>query len=158
MSRFILKVLAADIPKVRRTGSGTSSPVPIKRHRAIIAVNQREPSALANNYRNRLHISFRFVGTSLMQCLCQPRQELHKWFVDRYLALLIKLWPSHRSPGCGTGQSRLWDGSKKAFKSGGVAKLRHLCRVFDLLTLMIRHGLRRFDDSVEDRFPNPQAL
>ena len=34
----------------------------VQRHRPIIAVNQRELAALANNYRDRLHISFRLLA------------------------------------------------------------------------------------------------
>ena len=62
MSRFVLKILTADIPKTRRPGCDASSPKPVQRHRAIIAVNQRELAALANNYRDRLHISFRLLA------------------------------------------------------------------------------------------------
>jgi hypothetical protein len=50
VSRFILKILTADIPKMRRPGRDTSTPKPIQRHRAIIAINQREPVVLANYY------------------------------------------------------------------------------------------------------------
>jgi hypothetical protein len=49
VSCFVLKILTADIPKTRRPGSDASSPVPVKRHRAIIAVNHRKPVALASN-------------------------------------------------------------------------------------------------------------
>ena len=62
MSRFLSKVLSTDVPKTRRFGSDALSPVPVERHRAIIAVNQRELAALANNYRDRLHISFRLLA------------------------------------------------------------------------------------------------
>jgi hypothetical protein len=50
VSRFVLKILTADIPKPRLRSSDASSAIPIERHRAIIAVNQREPVAFANNY------------------------------------------------------------------------------------------------------------
>src|SRR6266498_5695774 len=43
VSRFVLKILSANIPKTRRPGSDASAPIPVQRHRAIIAVNQREP-------------------------------------------------------------------------------------------------------------------
>jgi hypothetical protein len=49
-ARFVLKILSADIPKVRRPGCNASAPKPVQRHRAIIAVNQRGPVVLANNY------------------------------------------------------------------------------------------------------------
>src|SRR5262249_7373411 len=49
VSRFILKILTADISKTRLPGADASSPISVKDHRAIIAVNQRELVALANN-------------------------------------------------------------------------------------------------------------
>jgi hypothetical protein len=48
VSRFVLKIFTADILKMRRPRSDASSPIPIKRHWAIIAVNRREPVALSN--------------------------------------------------------------------------------------------------------------
>ena len=49
VSRFVLKILTADIPKVRCLRSDAASPIPVQRHRSIIAVNQREPAVLANS-------------------------------------------------------------------------------------------------------------
>jgi hypothetical protein len=49
VSRFVLKILSANIPKTRRPGSDASAPISVERHRAIIAVNQREPGALLSN-------------------------------------------------------------------------------------------------------------
>ena len=50
VSRFVLKILTADMPKTGRAGFDASSPIPVQRHRAIIAINQREPVVLANYY------------------------------------------------------------------------------------------------------------
>jgi len=50
VSRFVLKILTADIPKTGRPGFDASPPIPVQRHRAIIAINQREPVVLANYY------------------------------------------------------------------------------------------------------------
>jgi hypothetical protein len=49
VSRFVLKILSANIPKTRRPGSNASAPIPVERHRAIIAVNQRAPVVLLSN-------------------------------------------------------------------------------------------------------------
>jgi hypothetical protein len=65
-SRLVLKILTADIPKTRSPSSDASSPIRVKRHRAIIAVNERELVALANNFWDRLHVSFGFVLTSVI--------------------------------------------------------------------------------------------
>ena len=48
--RFVLKILAADIPKTRPPCCDAAAPKSVERHRAIIAVNQRGPVVLANNY------------------------------------------------------------------------------------------------------------
>jgi hypothetical protein len=50
VSRFVLKIFTADILKMRRLSSDASCPIPVKSHRAIIAVNQRDPVALASNF------------------------------------------------------------------------------------------------------------
>jgi hypothetical protein len=50
VSRFVLKILSANIPKTRRPSSDAMAPIPVERHRAIIAVNQRGPVALARNF------------------------------------------------------------------------------------------------------------
>jgi hypothetical protein len=50
VSRFVPGILTADIPKTRRFGCDASPPIPIERHRAVIAVNQWRVVALASNY------------------------------------------------------------------------------------------------------------
>jgi hypothetical protein len=49
VTRFVLKILTADIPKMRRPGCEGSAPKPIQRHWTIIAVDQWEFVVLANN-------------------------------------------------------------------------------------------------------------
>src|SRR5262249_42615585 len=39
VARFILKILSANVPKVRRIGFDAAAPIPIQRYRAVIAVN-----------------------------------------------------------------------------------------------------------------------
>jgi hypothetical protein len=49
VSRFVLKILTAYVLKVWCSGSGASSPIPVKGHRAIMTVNYRESPAPANS-------------------------------------------------------------------------------------------------------------
>lgn len=49
VARFILKILSADVPKARRFGFDTPSPIIVQAHRAVIAVNPGGSVALANN-------------------------------------------------------------------------------------------------------------
>jgi hypothetical protein len=85
--RFVLKILAADIPKTRHPGSGASSPVTIKRRRAIIAVNKREPVALASHYRDRLHTSFRFILAAVTAMSVPTGQRMSQCVLDEELSL-----------------------------------------------------------------------
>jgi hypothetical protein len=101
-SRLVLKILTADIPKTRPPSSDASSPIPVKRHRAIIAVNQREPVPLANNFWDRLHVSFQFLWQHLVQCLCQLEMGAGNAHWERDLALLKEFTAVSR-------QTRLWD-------------------------------------------------
>ena len=107
MSRFILKILTADIPKTRRPGSDASSPIPVQCHRAIIAVNQREPVVFANNDGDRLHTSFRFVGSRLSQGPCQPEEQHYNTHWKTDLALLSNLQPLLGSPVLGRSRPNL---------------------------------------------------
>ena len=50
VSRFVLKILTADIPKVRPLTRERPAAKPIQRHGAIIALHQRGSVVLANNY------------------------------------------------------------------------------------------------------------
>lgn len=50
VSRFVFKIVSADIPKVRRSGPDASSAIPVESHRAIVAVNQWEPVLFANSW------------------------------------------------------------------------------------------------------------
>ena len=56
MARFILKILAADISKGWRDRFGASSVIPVKRHRLIIALNQRESIVASIGFEYRFHI------------------------------------------------------------------------------------------------------
>ena len=75
MSRFVLKILSADITKTRLPGFDASAAISVKRHQTIIAVNQRELFALANNYRDRLHVSFRFVLAAVIAMFMPTRHQ-----------------------------------------------------------------------------------
>jgi hypothetical protein len=49
VSRFLLKILSADISKTRGLNSGASSTIPVKYHWAIMKVDDWEPVAVAGN-------------------------------------------------------------------------------------------------------------
>src|SRR5262249_41367439 len=83
-SRIVLKVLAANASKRRRSGLDASALILAKRHRLIVTVNHRKSPAVTSCYKDWLH--WFFLGYSaLVNAISVPSAEtmshctLHQW-------------------------------------------------------------------------------
>ena len=114
VSCFILKILTADVSKTRCPGFNASSPVPFKRHRTIIAVNQREPVALSSYYRDRLHSSFSVCSaTVIAKSMPTKRTTLQDALADR-LSFIERITGVFNQSRSGTVPSQDWDGFQRS--------------------------------------------
>src|SRR6266496_6296368 len=114
VSRFVLKILTADIPKMRRPGFDASSPVPVQRHRAIIAVNRWGPVVLPTITEIGFILSFRFVRQQVIAMSVPTRRTTLQYALEERLSFIERITAVSKQSCSGTVPSQSRDGSSES--------------------------------------------